>query len=765
MKGQDKIIICCLAAFVFLTIAGVMIFIHRQSNASTFRKGTGGWQYQGNIPKENVAIALGKPNDLPEIQVKSSESTLILRPQLPEAVFSEKDKNVVLSDKKNEIHFQLTDKGVKEDILLKSAAEIQESYLYEIELTNLLLKEGVDGKWYFYDQKSPNTYPIFVIPKLFMIDSGGDRSFSVVVKNIAQNGKNYLEVRPDLAWLKKQGRAFPVRIDPSIEVINNGDKGKYVKTSWAKNFLAEHPDYANLEIYYTDRYSIHFLLPDGKIEAKFTQFPMNYKDASGSWLPIDTTLIQTGDLYQSETGLPVTLKIDGTVNNTAGQFSQKTGRVGIFDPETRAFTPLQNFSAGTISENTFVEEKGNFRREITLLRSSLREELKILNKPEAAIKPYQWLMMETEMQGVAFTDGWLDEFLLNGYRFPIPSTYDASGQGIPTQRYALTSETKQFIYTGVPLSLLAGAAYPVTIDPDYYPAASADDGEVSGYRSTYAAAHDNPSGYNFSSATFDIGQRLLAGPNYEVNRGYLAFDTSGITDGAQIIQVNLKGYLVNKYVDGGGRNFDANIYDYDWSARTPSTDWGTMYTECHDNTAQDQSWGNSASMTNGNWYTSANMSTTWVSVIAKTYYCLKSSYDAAVSAPPSAGNEFMTMATYDSANDPYLTVLYDVTNSCGYTKNDASNSIAVNWLDLNTGETGYQVQKSTDAGAFADLANVGAGVTGTTDNTVSIGHTYQYRVRARYTGFDGNWCTTSTMSLQSGSMRFEGVRMEGIKIN
>jgi YDG domain/GEVED domain/Cadherin domain len=55
------------------------------------------------------------------------------------------------------------------------------------------------------------------------------------------------------------------------------------------------------------------------------------------------------------------------------------------------------------------------------------------------------------------------------------------------------------------------------------------------------------------------------------------------------------------------------------------------------------------------------------------------------------------------------------------------NSIALSWTDLTT-ETGYQVQRSTNGTTFSTLTTLAAGTVAYTDNTVTPGNEYYYRV-------------------------------------
>jgi fibronectin type 3 domain-containing protein len=55
----------------------------------------------------------------------------------------------------------------------------------------------------------------------------------------------------------------------------------------------------------------------------------------------------------------------------------------------------------------------------------------------------------------------------------------------------------------------------------------------------------------------------------------------------------------------------------------------------------------------------------------------------------------------------------------------------LNWEDNATDETGFKIERSTTAGSgFVEIAQVTANITSYTDNNLTIGATYFYRVRA-----------------------------------
>ncbi len=57
-------------------------------------------------------------------------------------------------------------------------------------------------------------------------------------------------------------------------------------------------------------------------------------------------------------------------------------------------------------------------------------------------------------------------------------------------------------------------------------------------------------------------------------------------------------------------------------------------------------------------------------------------------------------------------------------------TVSLAWTDNSTDETGFAIERALGAGAFAEIATVGAGVTTFLDTTVEPKMTYNYRVRA-----------------------------------
>jgi len=147
---------------------------------------------------------------------------------------------------------------------------------------------------------------------------------------------------------------------------------------------------------------------------------------------------------------------------------------------------------------------------------------------------------------------------------------------------------------------------------------------------------------------------------------------------------------------------------------------------------------------------------TITSSLGKRYF----QYRAIFSSNDSAVSPSLTSATLD----------YEILNppsGCRMEESRFDNQIIVRWNDTNSYETGYKIEKSTDGAAFGNLTTTAADATSHTDNSISGNHTYQYRIRAENSTSSAysDWCYTSGLNLGQGSFKFEGVRMEGVRID
>jgi hypothetical protein len=258
--------------------------------------------------------------------------------------------------------------------------------------------------------------------------------------------------------------------------------------NWVADFLTRNPDMAALPIALRAKHSIHFKLPNGQVEANFTGAPCHFQDTDGLWKPLDTKLIAIGSEYGAP-GLRTRLSKNGLVRVDGGTYSHRSTLIGILNPTTKVFSAIKTIPNGLISGDQIIAEAGVWKRVLTLTETGLREEIVISALPTGTgAKAGDWLVLETAVSGVSFPDGWLEDFNADGFMFPPPRTIDANRNEAPCKRYARTIGNVQYIYTGVPVSWLADAVYPVTIDPDF--AGDTADGHIYGYATAdYAAAH------------------------------------------------------------------------------------------------------------------------------------------------------------------------------------------------------------------------------------------------------------------------------------
>ena len=106
--------------------------------------------------------------------------------------------------------------NVKENIIVKKKLSSYQ-YTFTISLNNLYAMLLDDGSVNIFD--SATNEITYVIPKGYMVDDSGVRSDTVEYSlTDLGNGKYRLVVTADAEWINDEGRTFPVRIDPSVNV-------------------------------------------------------------------------------------------------------------------------------------------------------------------------------------------------------------------------------------------------------------------------------------------------------------------------------------------------------------------------------------------------------------------------------------------------------------------------------------------------------------------------------------------------------------------
>ncbi|HAA22223.1 MAG TPA: hypothetical protein DCP28_26940, partial [Cytophagales bacterium] len=76
-------------------------------------------------------------------------------------------------------------------------------------------------------------------------------------------------------------------------------------------------------------------------------------------------------------------------------------------------------------------------------------------------------------------------------------------------------------------------------------------------------------------------------------------------------------------------------------------------------------------------------------------------------------------------------------------------AIDLSWSDNSTGEDSFRIERSS-GGAFSEVGSVGTGVSTYTDNGVSTGVTYTYRVRAEDQGVFSDYSNTASATVPGG---------------
>jgi hypothetical protein len=429
--------------------------------------------------------------------------------------------------------------------------------------------------------------------------------------------------------------------------------------NWVSTFLESNPELASLEVHRRERRALH-LRQGREVVALCLGAPVHFWNPDEhDWAPIDTTLQpdpRSADYFAPAS--PVRLTPDGVVRVTGRGYAQHTRRVGLFNPKTPKFLDTQTLPAGSgcFKDDRLVRGHSSSFVSTIVTPTGLREELTIYDCPIG--ETGDWLAMETVISGQQLPDGPLGRYWVGSFEYPAPVVRDAAGHFTSGERYALSVGGEQIIYTGVSLEWLAGAAYPVVIDPDFT-SDSATDGYIRGYSSgSFSTARSSSYDHDLTGTVMQVG--INANSGWYVYRSMLKFDTSSIPDAATINGVTMTMVDSRKFVVSGGRDFDVQIVKYDWSASDPvaAGNRETVYDGILAATL-DAVWKNTSAMTDNNAYQSAALSTSWVSKTGWTYYGLLGSYDKSNSSPATGQQEWLQITAANSASGkPFLSVAY-----------------------------------------------------------------------------------------------------------
>lgn len=106
------------------------------------------------------------------------------------------------------------------------------------------------------------------------------------------------------------------------------------------------------------------------------------------------------------------------------------------------------------------------------------------------------------------------------------------------------------------------------------------------------------------------------------------------------------------------------------------------------------------------------------------------------------------------------------TGSCYLEESPHDDQITLHWTDNATGELGFEIEKRINGTTWTLVDRTSANVNAYHDENISAGNTYQYRVRSfADDGSTGEWCATAVVDLNTGNFQFEGLKMEGIRLD
>jgi len=411
--------------------------------------------------------------------------------------------------------------------------------------------------------------------------------------------------------------------------------------NWVRDFLERNP---SAQIIKRARHALH-VREGGRNVAYITGIPCHYWDGA-EWQPLDTEPQWDGVHWRCP-GLDVTIAADGTVR--LGDYGQLTRRVGLFRPSSMQLLGTRNVPLGSRVGDALVAEGDWWRVERRITEIGYREWLTLKEQPSIPqAKAGDFLVLETVVTGVSLPNGWVDDkYDISTHWSPAPVAWDANGQPLTCRRYWRDG----VLYTGIPVTELAGAIYPIVIDPDF--AGDTADGAIWGANASYEIARTTA--YSWSSASYCLNTRTWLNAKYYVDRAFLKFDTSSIGGDATVTQVNFKGTVAELAQADGA--FDVVIHKCNWSAQDPLSNGNKE--AAFDNAfsaAQDDSiWLNTSGKSANTQYTSGNLNTAWINKTGATYYALRTSLDVDDTTP--AGSNWCSPYSANETTEAYRPVL------------------------------------------------------------------------------------------------------------
>jgi hypothetical protein len=424
--------------------------------------------------------------------------------------------------------------------------------------------------------------------------------------------------------------------------------------TWLENYLEQNPDTARRPLVKQTERSSHFQVAPGLARAVITGGAQSYRDANG-WKGIDGKLRLDGAGRFGAPGLAARMAADGVVRIASHDYQQQTISVGTLAGSR--YNKLADLPSGHVIGEQLVREQGIYRHEVMLTERGVKEQLVVLEKPSGL--DGEFFVFETIVPGGLVKEGQVEDEQVteSGLRVAPGRAYDAAGHIYPMECFGLTRGANQHLYSGLLLSTLDQAIYPLTLDPIVSIGVDTNDGDVWGQNATYATARSTSANFTTTNTILFCGQHFdSAIPRYVVERNFFKFSLASIEPDAVLFSATLG--LVCVADDSTLADFDVQIVKQSWAAQDPlsSGNREAAFDACLAGTL-DAVWRNTNGITTGVMHHSPPLDLSYLVPGANVYYSLRSSRDKNGTAPPAHGAEWLQLASGNHANPAYRPVL------------------------------------------------------------------------------------------------------------
>ncbi|MBU1130489.1 hypothetical protein KKE45_04185, partial [Patescibacteria group bacterium] len=202
------------------------------------------WAYANNNPKNSFEVYFDKKEtSSPTLEFKCDQTSMEMglentKNKEFKKVEKDKEDSLIIENVYQgvDLSYQITEKGLKEEIIIKNPASIPSpvEFPFFLKINNGKLETQDNGTIVAFDKEGQQ---IFHIPRGWMKDSRGAISYDVKYNltpqtdsaNPASDQNTYLlTITVDQDWLKDPSRVYPITIDPSIEV-GDLDSGRLIQ--------------------------------------------------------------------------------------------------------------------------------------------------------------------------------------------------------------------------------------------------------------------------------------------------------------------------------------------------------------------------------------------------------------------------------------------------------------------------------------------------------------------------------------------------------